>query len=265
MLSMTGFAMNAPLRRSLLNGHSSNPLVRKLEGLAPLSEADRSILDQLAAGARLADPHVDLIREGSAPDAAFLVLKGIACRYKHRQDGKRQILSYLLPGDLCDPDIAHLSRIDHALGTLSACSVARIPREALLFAVERHPNVAQAFRRAKIVEEAVTREWLVNLGCRSAIERIAHLFCELLLRLQAVGFAENDSFEFPVTQVELGDTTGLSNVHVNRTLQELRRQGLIATGQRRLIILDLPRLRALAEFQAGYLQPAVGTDLCTAH
>jgi CRP-like cAMP-binding protein len=119
--------------------------------------------------------------------------------------------------------------------------------------LQHHPAVARALRMGTLVDEATLREWLLNVGCRSAVERIAHLFCEVLLRLQAVGLASEDSYALPLTQAELGDTTGLSNVHVNRTLQELRRQGLIELKSGRLKILNLPRLRAIAEFKANYL------------
>ena len=114
-------------------------------------------------------------------------------------------------------------------------------------------RIGSALLWGTLVDEAILREWLVNVGSRSAVERLAHLFCELLVRLRAVDRTEGDSFELPVTQAELGDTTGLSNVHVNRSLQELRRQGLIELKGRRLTILNLPRLRAVAEFRSNYL------------
>lgn len=119
--------------------------------------------------------------------------------------------------------------------------------------LEEHPAIARSLRMSTLVDEATLREWLVNVGCRSAIERIAHLFCELLVRLQIVGFASEDSYEFPVTQLDLADTVGLSNVHVNRSLQELRRQGVIELRGRTLKILDRHRLKSIAEFNSKYL------------
>lgn len=230
-----------------------NPLVRKLEGFVALSETDRAILEQISANPRLFGPRVDLIREGDRPDGVLLVMDGMACRHKIRGNGARQITAYLVPGDLCDLDVALLSTMDHTISTLSACKVVRIAPETIADLMQHHPQVARALRMSTLVDEATLREWLVNVGCRSAAERIAHLFCELLVRLRAVDRTEGDSFELPVTQAELADTTGLSHVHANRSLQELRRQGLIELKGRRLTILNLPRLRAIAEFRSNYL------------
>lgn len=231
----------------------SNPLVRKLEGFGPLSELDRTVLERISANAQLIGPRIDLIREGDPPDGVILVMEGIACRQKHRSNGARQITAYLVPGDSCDLDVALLDRMDHTITTLSACRVVRIPSDVVRRLLKDHPTVARALRMSTLVDEATLREWLVNVGCRSAIERIAHLFCELLVRLQVVGFASEDSYEFPVTQLDLADTVGLSNVHVNRSLQELRRKGVIELKGKTLKILDRQRLKTIAEFNAKYL------------
>ena len=230
-----------------------NPLVRKLEGFTALSDTDRALLERISAEARLFGPRVDLVREGDKPDGVLLVMEGIACRHKHRGNGARQIMAYLLPGDLGDLDVALLKKMDHTITTLSTCKVVRIAPETVADILQHHPAVARALRMSTLVDEATLREWLVNVGCRSAIERIAHLFCELLVRLQVVGLATDNSYTLPLTQLDLADTTGMSNVHVNRSLQELRRQGLIELKGGRLTILNLPRLRAAAEFKANYL------------
>ena len=232
---------------------SSNPLVRKLEGFGSLTEADRAVLRRISANGHVIGPRVDLIREGDAPDGVILIMEGIACRQKHRANGARQITAYLVPGDACDLDVALLTQMDHTITTLSACRVVRIPVDVVKRIMDEHPAIARSLRLGTLVDEATLREWLVNVGCRSAIERIAHLFCELLVRLQVVGFASEDSYEFPVTQLDLADTVGLSNVHVNRSLQELRRQGVIELKGRTLKILDRQRLRAIAEFNSKYL------------
>jgi len=230
-----------------------NPLVRKLEGFVALSEADRAILGRISAGSHLLGPRVDLIREGDAPDGVFLVMEGMAFRHKARGNGARQIMAYLLPGDLGDLDVALLTTMDHTITTASACRVVRLAPETIAELMQHHPQIARALRMSTLVDEATLREWLVNVGCRSALERLAHLFCELLVRFRAVDRTRGDSFELPVTQSELGDTTGLSSVHVNRSLQELRRRGLIELKGRRLTILNLPRLRVVAEFRSNYL------------
>ncbi|MFC5556856.1 helix-turn-helix domain-containing protein [Methylobacterium iners] len=234
-------------------GSVSNPFVRKLEGFAALSEADRVVLEQVSANARIVPPQTSLVHEGDRPDGVLLVMEGFAGRLKHRANGHRQIMAYLVPGDMGDLDVALLSRMDHTITTLSACKVVRIAPETVAALVQHHSQIARALRMATLVDEATLREWLMNVGCRSAVERIAHLFCELLVRLGAVGLAQGNSYDLPITQLDIADTTGLSNVHVNRSLQELRRQGLIELGGRRLTILNLPRLRTLAEFKANYL------------
>ncbi|TXN72833.1 helix-turn-helix domain-containing protein [Methylobacterium sp. WL6] len=230
-----------------------NPLVRKLEGFASLSEADKAVLKQISVPSQAVPLRADLVREGEAPKGVFLILEGMACRHKVRANGARQITAYLVPGDLCDLDVALLDTMDHSITTLSACRVVRIAPETIAEVMENHPQIARALRMTTLVDEATLREWLVNVGCRSALERVAHLFCELQVRLAAVGLAEDKSYDLPLTQEALADTTGLSSVHLNRTLQELRRQGLIKLQRRRLTILDLPRLKALAEFKANYL------------
>lgn len=240
-------------RRELSN---ANPLVRKLASLADLSHDDRAVLDGMCGRPMAVSPRTDLIREGDVPNGVYLITEGVACRYKTRRNGVRQIMAYLIPGDFCDLDVALLRQMDHAIGTLSACRVVRIDLATIRDLVDNHPTVARALRVATLVDEATLREWLLNLGGRSADERVAHLFCELLLRFQAVGLATQDSYPFPIRQADLAATTGLSTVHVNRTLQNLRRQGLIALSGTSLTILDLPRLRSLAEFKANYLHLA---------
>jgi CRP-like cAMP-binding protein len=148
--------------------------------------------------------------------------------------------------------------MDHGVLTLTNCTVAQIPREALLEMTEKHPRIVRALWWTTIVDEAIVREWVANVGRRTASQRIAHLFCELLTRLKAVGLAEDDPFEFPLTQAELADATGLSTVHVNRTLQELRASGLITLKGRLLAIHDAERLKALAGFDPIYLHLAPG-------
>ena len=233
----------------------ANVLTRKLESFAPLPEADKLLLDEVVREAQEVGPREDLIREGDAPTHVNLILEGFACRYKVLADGTRQIMAYLVPGDFCDLHVFILKQMDHTIATLSRCTVVKIPRARILELTER-PAIARAFWWAALVDEATLREWLVNVGARPAEQRVAHLLCELLVRLRVVGLADGGQYELPLTQQELGDTTGLSNVHVNRVLQHLRREGLITLKDKKLVILDVERLEAFSGFTPNYLHLA---------
>lgn len=237
-------------------GHQLHPVVRKLSAFGPLTVEEQAALAGLGAGAQRVEGRVDLLTEGTVPESAVLVVEGVACRYRHRPSGARQITAYLLPGDLCDPDFAHLRRMNHSVGTLGPCRVARVPREFLAGLVARHAGIARGLRLAKLAEEETAREWVMNIGCRSAIERVSHLLCELHERLRVVGWATKAGYDLPLTQQDLADTTGLSNVHVNRVLRQLRLMRLVEVGGKRVDILNLAGLQAIAEFQPDYLRPS---------
>lgn len=231
----------------------SNPLVLKLRHGAHLTDEDCAKLQQASARTRQVGKRQDLIQEGDRPEFVQLVLDGFACRYKLLRDGSRQIMALLVPGDFCDLHVAILGEMDHGIATLSPCTIAEISRDTVRDLTLNHPRLAHAFLWATLVDEAVLREWLVNMNQRDADHRMAHLFCELLVRLQMVGLADETSFGLPMTQNELGDLLGLSNVHVNRTLQTLREAGLIEWKSQRLTIPDVARLNAYAEFKPNYL------------
>lgn len=229
------------------------PFVRKLDALGPLHAADKVALAAIEVGAQHVPSGTDLIRDGDRAEGMVVVLEGYACRYKLRKNGTRQIIAYLVPGDVCDLGALGLDRMDHAIGTLSNCRVTRVGPD-VVSDLRRRPAVAQALETAARVDEARLRVWLVNLGCRSAVERLAHLFCELFVRLRKVGLVNGNSYLLPVIQYDLADTTGITPVHVNRSLGALRRAGLIARKGKHLTILDLPRLMSVGEFDPGYLQ-----------
>jgi len=230
-----------------------NPLIAKLERGARLTDDDRQLLERMTARIRRIGPHQDIIREGDEPGDVHLIMDGFACRYQILPDGKRHIMAYLVPGDICDFHVAILGEMDHSIGTLTPCTLVDIPHETIHDISTRHPNLNRAFWWGTLVDEGILREWLVSLGRRSAHQRVAHLFCELLMRLQTVGLADRNSFEMPLTQEELADTLGLSTVHVNRMMQELREQGSITTSGKRLTINDVKRLQEFARFNPNYL------------
>jgi CRP-like cAMP-binding protein len=231
----------------------TNPLILKLEHGAELSEGDRQTLAGAVADVRSFAAREDLIEECDKPDNVHAVLEGFACRYKMLPNGERHIMAWLVPGDFCDLHVAILGEMDHAIGTLAPSKIAYLPRETIDELTSKHPTINRALWWATLVDEGVLREWLVNVGSRPVDKRMAHLFCELLLRLQAVGLVAEDGFDFPLTQDELGDTLGVSTVHVNRVLQQLRADGLITLKGKRLTIHDVPALQEFAEFIPNYL------------
>lgn len=162
-------------------------------------------------------------------------------------------MAFLVPGDFCDLNVFILDQMDHSIGTISTCQVVDIPRQAIEDITANHPRITRALWWCNLVDEAVLREWLVNLGGRQADERIAHLLCELLVRLGAVGCATDISYEFPFTQTDIADTMGLSSVHVNRTYRELRGAGLITLKHRTLTIHDVEQLKSYCGFNPNYL------------
>ena len=229
-----------------------NPLTRKLELFGPLPEEDKQLLDRAVAKRRSLGPRTNIIREGDEPSDVHVILSGLACRYKLLPDGERQIFAYLLPGDFCDLHIFILNEMDHGIETLSACEIADVPRPRVLDMTQR-PELGRALWWATLVDEATLRDWLVNLGQRDAPHRIAHLFCELHLRMKSIGLVEDSTLSLPITQSELGETTGMSYVHVNRALQDLRAEGLIEFKSGWLTILDIEQLRRMSQFNSNYL------------
>ncbi len=229
-----------------------NVLTRKLEGLSPFSQEDRELLAKTVIGERTVKAHKDIIREGESPDDVHLITSGFACRHKILPDGTRQIFAYLLPGDFCDLHVFILDVMDHAISTLSPCTVVDIPRKAILRLTER-PAIARALWWATLVDESTLREAVVNMGRRPAEERVAHFICELLARLEVIGLVADNMFNLPITQAELGDTMGLSTVHVNRVLQYLRRQKLITFGKGSMNVLDVEALKRFSRFNPNYL------------
>jgi CRP-like cAMP-binding protein len=229
-------------------------LIRKLELFTKLSEDDKRALEKAAGHkVRSVAPREDIVHEGDPPRHVNLILEGFACRYKSLEDGRRQIVAFFVPGDLCDARMFVLRRMDHSIGALSPVRLAEIPSEVFLALGEGSPRLRQALWWNALVEEATAREWILNVGQRTATERMAHLLCELFLRLKAVGLATGDSCELPITQAELADALGLSTVHTNRTLQELRSMQLITLSRKSLVILDFEALQRTALFNPGYL------------
>ena len=232
----------------------SGPAVAsKLEAFTRLSADDRTALGQISGNFRYVDARRDLISEGDKPRYVHLVLDGWACRYKQLPDGKRQIVAMFVPGDFCDVNVYILKAMDHSIAAITRLKVAMITPEEMNALTAERPRITQALWWHELVTAAVQREWTLNLGQRSAYERLSHLLIELYMRLNTVGRAHSGRCDFPLTQNDLADATGLTSVHVNRTLQELRRDGLIELERKQLQILDMPRLMDVAMFNPNYL------------
>lgn len=231
---------------------------RGLDTLTSLAATERRALERLAMDGQAVAAHTNLTAEGEIADAAYLLLEGLACRYRLRPNGARQIFALIVPGDLCGPNHDQTQPLDHGLATLAPCRIARIPHKNLAAVEYEHPGIARALYLARRAEEARLREWIMSLGRRSAPEKLAHLLCELHERLSALGGVDaDDGFLLPLSQAGIADALGITGVHVNRTFGDLRRMKLVATERRRVRLLDVAKLRAMAEYRpAQYRDPA---------
>ena len=222
---------------------------------AGIGEEERTALEAACSEVRVVEARHDLVKERSSTDAMHILLEGWACRYKLVRNGTRQIPALLVPGDICDIDALLLDRLDYSVAALTPCTVAILPRAAVLELSARYPRIASAFLWLTMVENSILTEWTLCLGRRSASQHLAHLFCEMFFRLSAVGRADEDGYVLPLTQEQIADVLGLTNVHVNRTLQSLRSEGVVASDRGRLTILDFEALKRRADFDTAYLRP----------
>lgn len=236
------------------NLYSFSMLIRKLESIATLSDEERRAIQHLPVTTHNLDARRDIVRDGDQPTHCCIILDGWACRYKLLGGGKRQILSFHIPGDILDLQSLHVPTMDHSLTTLTKAVVAFIPHESLRELMARFPSIAAVFWRDTLIDAGIFREWLISMGRRSALEHVAHLFCELYLKLQVVGLAGNFRCQLPLTQADLADALGLTPIHINRVLQEMRGRALITLRSRMLVIEDWDELLRVSEFDPTYLQ-----------
>src|SRR5262245_52229905 len=213
-------------------------LVRKLERLIPLSDAEKQALRAAPTQMPRHAARQHIVPDGSRQTDISLISHGFACRYKLVGDGRRQITSFLIPGDICDLRALLLRRMDHAVAALYPCEIATIPHQKLFDIIEKYPRIGLALCANTMFDAAIYRQWLPNVGRLSAYARIAHLLCELWSRMHAVGLTTDGSFRLPATQTDIGDAAGLSTVHVNRTLQHMRVDGLITLRANLVTVLD---------------------------
>ncbi|MCA1411741.1 Crp/Fnr family transcriptional regulator [Bradyrhizobium sp. NBAIM20] len=197
-----------------------------------------------------------IVSDGERPEHCCLIVEGFAFRSKTTLDGERQVLSIHIPGEVPDLQSLHLKVMDHDLMTVTPCVLGFISHEDLRHLTGERPNLAAALWRETLIDGSIFREWIVNVGRREALPRMAHLLIELYKRLQTIGYARNGEFVLPITQVDLGDCLGLSVVHTNRVLQHLRRERLLEADRSEFQILDHDKIEALAGFDPTYLHLA---------
>ncbi|MFL5193217.1 MAG: Crp/Fnr family transcriptional regulator [Microvirga sp.] len=230
-----------------------NPLIRKMESVFTLTEDERQVLETLPMQVMVIKDDQDIVRMGDRPSRSCLILSGFAATYKVTAGGKRQIVSFAIAGDIPDLQSLHLKTLDTSIATISTCRVGFIQHEALRDICLRYPRIGAAFWREALIDAAIFREWVMNVGQREGVSRMAHVLCELVVRLRAVDLVEDHVCDLPITQVEFADALGFSPVHVNRVLQQMRAEGLIETQGTRLRIPDWDKLKEVGEFDPTYL------------
>jgi len=225
-----------------------------------LSPSEQRALDSLCGSPRRYPARHDLLRTGDHPPGLLVILSGIACRFATLPGGHSQIYAYLLPGDVCGLRALVSLDLDHSIRALTPVDVSLIPRDSLRALSDEFPNVSRAFLRLAQIEAGISRQWLLNVGHRSAFTALAHLFCEVFCRLQAAGLAHGNSCPLPLTQTDLAEALALSPVHLNRTLMKMRRAGVATLTGGMLTVLDPEALKAAAKFDPSYLgEPVAAT------
>ena len=235
-------------------GRPFSRLLFRLERLNTLSAADRQKIVDLPLKLVNYPADREIVSYGYSTSRCTLVLDGFLYSHKPVAGSRRQITSFFVPGDIVDLPTLFLPNVDHTIATLGPAVLAFVPHAALKEVLDQSSALAQAFWRETLMQAAIFQEWVVNLGRRDAFARLAHIVCELTMRLQLVGLARDLSFSMPWTQLDVADACGISNVHANRVIQELRHLELVEWGSRRLKIRDWSGLVRLGDFNDDYLQ-----------
>jgi CRP-like cAMP-binding protein len=228
-------------------------MMRKLESRALLDEDDRKAIHSLSFRRKAWEPGSYLVREGMACAESTVILEGFAYRQKLNEEGARQIVSFHIPGDFVDLENSLLKVADHNVQALTRCEVAAIPVREIIALIDSHPRVGRALWVDTLIDASIYREWVMNVGRRPARQRLAHLYCEMAKRLKLAGLGDESGYRVPMTQEQLADATGLTPVHVNRSLKALELDGLIVREGRFVTIPDWERLRDASGFNELYL------------
>jgi CRP-like cAMP-binding protein len=231
----------------------TNPLILQLEQRDSLSDVERQALASVILRTRTCRTGEVMVREDDEISESTLLLEGFAARTKTLRDGKRQITSVHVSGDFVDLHAFLLKKIDHSIEALTPCTIAAVPHKELERITEQFPHLTRLLWLSTVIDAAIHRTWIVAMGRRSSVAQMAHFICEMYLRLVVPGPTPHWRFRLPLTQTELGDILGLSSVHVNRVIQDLRGRGLLTWQDQAVTINDWDRLAGLAEFDPTYL------------
>lgn len=234
-------------------GRPYTKFVRRLESIMALSDDDISLLSEMPTTVRTYRTDQDIVREGDVPSQCCLLLDGFLYRHKIANGSTRQIMSFHVPGDIPDLHSLHLNRMDHNLTSLGPTVVAFIPHAYFREVLPRSQQLTHALWRETLVDAAVFREWVVNVGAREAIARVSHLLCEVKLRLQMVGLVRDSTFTLPARQTDIADACGITAVHTNRVIQELRGKGVIEWEGKTVTIRRWEELAKIGDFAPDYL------------
>ena len=226
----------------------------RLRARSRLNDAETDAVMALKGHVAVAHANVDIVSPGELVDHACLIVDGLAARFGQALDGRRQITAFHIAGDMCDLHSVVLPRVSWALQALSTTAVLKIAHRDLRAVAQAFPNVAEAFWRECSVDASVLSQWVVNVGQREAVPRLAHLLCEMAVRMETNGLGKRTAFRLEASQAQLGDALGLTSVHVNRTLRVLRESGAMSLVSREVRIDDWPRLVAIGDFDEAYLQ-----------
>lgn len=230
-----------------------NSLLLNLESRDVLSQSEKDILHNLIRRERHFGVDEDIVSQGSRPHHSSLLIEGFAGRYKFLADGSRQITALHIAGDFVDLHAFPFKTMDHGIVALSACRVGFADHPDLKVVSETQPHLTRLLWLLTLVDAAMHREWIVAMGRRSKLSQLAHLVCELFLRLQVVEKTDGQTFNLPLSQAELADVLGVSTVHLNKTLQTLRQRDVLTWFNQKVTILDWEGLKSTAEFEPTYL------------
>lgn len=234
-------------------GFPHTKMIARLRAIVNLADGDAARIEKLPLRLQNYNAGQDVVRDGQFLEQCCMVVDGYLMRHKIGAGGKRQIVSWHVPGDIPDLYSLHLNPVDHNITALGPAVIAFIPHDPFKQVLNASPSLTHIFWRETLVDAAAYREWVVNLGKRDALARIAHILCELLMRLQVIGLATDNRFNFPASQLDIADAAGMTPVHANRMIQQLRANKLIEWEGPSIRVLDVEGLKRLAEFDPSYL------------